>query len=124
MKIISNGDTYADALSTATFATIPFITIGAMDHPAVLWISSALGILFASLFLIRFIMIIHDDSCVRTSKRLENLMSMMQFPYVSALAGMILIDKGLEAQPVMWLSLAIAVGTVAFILLESEEHLP
>lgn len=124
MKIISNGDTYADALSTAAFATIPFITIGTMDHPVVLWISSALGTLFALLFLIRFVMIIHDDSCVRTYRRLENLMSMMQFPYVSALAGMILIDNGLEAQPVMWLSLAIAVGTVAFILLEGEEYLP
>ena len=120
MKIISNGDTYADALSTVAFATIPFITIGAMDHPAVLWISSALGILFASLFLIRFFMIIHDDSHVRTSKRLENLVSMMQFPYVSALAGMILIDNGLEAEPVMWLSLAIAIGTAAFILLDRE----
>ena len=120
MKAISNGDSYADALSTAGVAPIPFVTIGAMDHPAVLWISSALGILFASLFFIRFIMIIHDDSCVRTYRRLDNLMSMMQFPYVSALAGMILIDNGLEAEPVMWLSLAIAIGTVAFILLDRE----
>ena len=121
MKILSNGDTYADALSTAAFATIPFITMGVMDHPVVLWISSALGILFASLFLIRFFMILHDNSCVRTCKRLDNLMSMMQFPYVSALAGMILIDNGLEAEPVMWLSLAIAIGTIAFIILDHYE---
>ena len=47
-----------------------------------------------------------------------------QFPYVSALAGMILIDNGLDAQPVMWLSLGIAVATVAFTLLEGEEYLP
>ncbi len=124
MKIISDGDSYADALSTAAFATIPFITIGVMDHPLVLWISSALGILFTSLFLIRFIMILHDDSCVKTSKRLDNIMSMMQFPYVSALAGMILIDNGIDAQPVMWLSLAIAVGIVIFLLLDNEENLP
>lgn len=124
MKAISNGDSYADALSTAAFATIPFITIGSMGHPAVLWISSALGALFALLFLIRFVMIIHDDSCVRTYRRLDYLMSMMLFPYVSALAAMILIDNGIDAQPVMWLSLGIAVATVAFILLEREEYLP
>ena len=120
MKPISNGDTYADALSTAAFATIPFIMIGVMGMPVVEWISTALGILFASLFLIRFILLIHDDSYVRTSKRLDNLMSMMQLPYVTALSGLILMLKVLEAEPVMWFSLAIAIGTLLLVIFYRE----
>ena len=121
MKLISNNDSYADALSTSMFATIPFIAIGLVDHPVVLYVSASLGILMLCAFLIRFFITLNRPSTIKSSTRLDNLMSLMQFPYVSALTGMIFIANGLEAAPILWLSLILAIGTTAFAILDPDE---
>ncbi|MDE6551534.1 MAG: hypothetical protein K2K98_01025 [Muribaculaceae bacterium] len=119
MKLISNNDAYADALSTEAFAVIPFIAIGIVGQRVVLYVSATLGILFFCCFLIRFFVTLHRPSSIKASARLDNIMSLMQFPYVSALVGMILIDNGLEAVPILWLSLVFAIGAVTFAIMDS-----
>ncbi|MDE7350874.1 MAG: hypothetical protein K2N25_07390 [Muribaculaceae bacterium] len=121
MKIISHNDVYADALSTAAFSTIPFLAIGIVGHPVVLHVSASLGILFLCCFLIRFFVILHRPSSIKTSGRLDNIVSMMHLPYAAALAGMIFLDNGFEAEPILWLSLILAIAAVAFGLLDSGE---
>ena len=112
MKTISIYDSYADALSTAAFATIPFIAMGMTGHTVLLYVSAGLGIMFFTLFLIRFVLLIRDKVETRNSRLLDNVMSLMLFPYVAALAAMIFIDNGYDATIVLWMALGIAVGTV------------
>ncbi|MDE5814163.1 MAG: hypothetical protein K2H72_07755 [Muribaculaceae bacterium] len=109
MKIISNDDAYADALSTAAFATIPFIIFGVIGHPVVLYVSSALGILLFCGFLIRFAVNQHNHSTIRTSKWIADFMSLLQLPYVFAVSALILIADGIDATIIMWFCLAVAV---------------
>lgn len=109
MKVISNGDVYCDALSTAAIATIPFIAIGIISQPLVLYLSAVLGGLMFCIFLIRFAISLRHPAIIRTSKLIDNVMSLMQIPYVSALIGMILIDNGIDGIPVIWLSIALAI---------------
>ena len=115
MKIISNDDVYADALSTAAFATIPFVAMGVKGHTLLLYVSVGLSILFFCLFLIRFAHLLRKTHIIRSSRLLDNVMSLMQFPYVTALAAMIFIDNGIDATPVLWLALACAIGTVPIV---------
>ena len=112
MKIISIYDSYADALSTAAFATIPFIAMGMTGHTVLLYVSAGLGIMFFTLFLIRFVLIIRDKVKPRNNRLLDNVMSLLLFPYVAALAAMIFIDNGYDTTIVLWMALGIAVGTV------------
>ena len=121
MKIISHTDAYADSLSTAAFSTIPFVAIGIVGHPVVLYVSAALGITFLCAFLTRFFIILNNSTVIKTSGRLDNIVSMMQLPYAAALAGMIFLDNGFEAEPILWLSLILAIAAVAFGLLDSGE---
>ena len=68
--------------------------------------------MFFTLFLIRFVLIIRDKVKPRNNRLLDNVMSLMLFPYVAALAAMIFIDNGYDATIVLWMALGIAVGTV------------
>ncbi|MDE6379215.1 MAG: hypothetical protein K2L11_01985 [Muribaculaceae bacterium] len=120
MKIISGHDTYADALSTAAFATIPFIIFGVIGHPVVMYVSSALGILLFCGFLIRFAVNQHNHSTIRTSKWLSNLMSLLQLPYVFAVSALILISDGIDATIVMWFCLAVAVLGAIWCIFDSK----
>lgn len=120
MKILSNDDTYADALSTAAFASIPLIAIGVMGMPVVLWISAILGSLFFLLFLIRFCLMLYRDAPIKTSKKLDVLMSTLQFPYVAMLAGLIFMLKGIDGELVLWMALLFAIGVTAYILFDPE----
>ncbi len=120
MRIISNDDTYADALSSAAFATIPFIAIGVMDNPVVLYISASLGIIFFVTFLIRFIINLKIPSTIKTSNCVADLVSLLQFPYVVALASLIFTMEGIDMTVGLWLSLAIAIGATLFVILDRD----
>lgn len=121
MKAISNGDVYTDALSTGTFASIPFITFGIFGHPFLMYVSSALGILLCCAFLVRFIYTLRYPSIIKSSKRLECIVSLMQIPYVAALAGMVFIDNGLDVTPILWLALALAIAVIVLGLVNKED---
>lgn len=121
MKIVSNRDSYADALSTASIAAIPFIAIGSLKHPAVYYISWTLCILFACLYFIRFAFTLRNDSSKR-SEHLDNFMEIMQGPYVFSLAACFFMQAGYDMEPIFWLTLGFAViGTVFSIFYNKEE---
>lgn len=108
-------------MSSVAFATIPFIAIGIVGQHVVLYVSATLGILSLCCFLIRFFVTLHTPSKIRVSTRLDTLMSLMQFPYVAALVGMIFIDNGFDAVPILWLSLIFAIGALAFAIMDPDE---
>ena len=115
MNVISNNDVYADALSTGMIATIPFITIGILGHPIVLYISASLGILLLCTFLIRFTVTLRKDNAVRSETWITELVSELSLPYMFSLSSLILIDNGLDASAGLWFSLAITIVAVACI---------
>lgn len=108
MKIISNGDVYADILSTAAIATIPFIAIGVFGQDATFYVSVALGIIFACGYFARLIFTVVRDT-VRKSRKLELFMDIMLLPYVIALTGLIFILERYEVEIVLWMALCAAV---------------
>lgn len=122
MKPLSNGDVYADALSTAAIATIPFITLGKIGHPATLYVAVSLGILFACCYFGRIIFMMVKDSPARTSRKLENLMGLLEVPYVIALSALIFIHAGYEVEAALWIALGAAIAAVVFILLDNTEY--
>ena len=108
MKTISNDDVYADALSTAALATIPFITIGIFKNPILLDISASIGILLGCCFLIRFVILLYRPEAIRTKGWIEEFMSLMQLPYVFAISAMFLINYDKEASVILWICLAVS----------------
>lgn len=119
MKIISNGDAYADALSTAALATIPFIAFGILRHPIVLYVSSALAILLSCCFLIRFFMTLKRPDIIKASEWMTDLMSLLELPYVFAVSALLLIIDRIDASIVIWLSLAVALLGAAWCFYDS-----
>ncbi len=119
MKIISNGDAYADALSTTGLATIPFIIFGILGHPIVLYVSSALGILLSCCFLIRFFMMLKRPDIIKASEWLTDLMSFLELPYVFAISALLLITDRIDASIVIWVSLAVAILGAAWCFFDS-----
>ncbi len=115
MKIISNKDVYADTLSSAAIATVPFIAIGIVGHPIVLYVSIAIGILSMCTFLIRFVFILHRPDSVCTTEWVANLMSLLQLPYFFAIAAYVLSFDGVDAVPLLWVCLGLAILIIACI---------
>ena len=114
MKTISNDDVYADALSNAALATIPFITFGILKYPTLLNIAAALGILLGCAFLIRFVMMLYRPEIIRTKGWIEQFMSLLQLPYVFAISATILIFYGMDASVVLWICLAFSLMAAAW----------
>lgn len=109
MRIISNDDVYVDALSTAALATIPFITIGILNHPIILNVASALGILLGCGCLIRFGINAKRPETIRTNEWVPNLMSFLQLPYVFVISAFILINDRIDATIIVWICLGVAI---------------
>lgn len=120
MKIISNGDSYADALSTSAIATIPFIAIGSLEHPAVYYTSWTLCFLFACIYIARLVIILRKDSSKR-SERVENLVEIMQVPYVFALAACFFMQAGYDMKPVFGVTLGVALIGAALVLFNKKD---
>lgn len=115
MKTISNDDVYADALSTAALATIPFITIGILKNPILLDIAASLGILLGCCFLIRFVILLYRPEAIRPKGWIEEFMSLMQLPYVFAISATFLIIYGMDdASIILWICLAVSLMAAAW----------
>ena len=120
MKIISNCDSYADVLSTSAIATIPFIAIGSLDHPVVYYTSLTLCFLFSCIYIVRVVIILRKDSAKR-SERVENLVEIMQVPYVFSLAACFFMQAGYDMKLVFGVTLGVALIGAALTLFYKED---
>lgn len=120
MKIISNGDAYADALSTTAIATVPFIAFGMLNRPVVLYSALTIGMLLFCIYLIRFFYTLKTDASQKP-EWLPDLISILQLPYVFLVAALLLFVAHIDATPVVWVSLGVGLSEAVFLPVLREE---
>lgn len=106
MNIITNNDSYAEAFSIAMFSSTPFITIGQLWSPAVMYVSSAIGIIFLILFLGRILFTLNSKRTTSSSPWISEMISQLSLPYFIALSSLILVYNEVDASAGLWFSLA------------------
>lgn len=99
---------FADTCSNIMVATLPFITVGMLGNPVVLYISTAVG----GIFLIGFLYSLISRKCISATlsdKMAQIIRDLLSLPYAFALSSVILMSRGINADEGLWFALFLAI---------------